>query len=67
MKSEYQTQKVQQEYWFSPQGVILGTRYLHTSRHTGESRNPQHLRKGPAATIALESGLEGCRSHCLGS
>jgi hypothetical protein len=71
MKPEYQTQKVQQESWFLPRGVILGKCYLHTSRDTGESRNPQHLRKGqdlqrgrqvqvPAVVVACESGPEGC-------
>jgi hypothetical protein len=77
MKPEYQTQMVQQDAWFSPRGVILGTCYLHTSQGMGESRNPQHLRKGQdqqvrqvqarIVAVAHESGPEGCRSHCIGS
>jgi hypothetical protein len=78
MKPEYQTQTVQQDAWFSPRGVILGTCYLHTSQGMGESRNPQHLRKGQdlqqvrqvqarIVAVAHESGPEGYRSHCIGS
>jgi hypothetical protein len=44
----------------------------------GESRNPQHLRKGqdlqqvrqvlaPIVAVARESRPEGCRSHCISS
>jgi hypothetical protein len=78
MKPEYKTQMVQQDAWFLPRGVILGTCYLHTSQGTGESRYPQHLRKGqdlqqvrqvqvPIVAVARESGPEGCRSRYIGS